>query len=165
LRAVVDLVIDSTFTGMNSNFKSRLQAHCIKLIKQKIVALESALVDARESQKSDTKSSAGDKYETFREMMNQEIEKLQQQLQQQKTIQAVFTALDLSIKDTVTEGSLLETEKGLFYLSAALGKINFEEKTVVCLSAQSPLGKMFSGKSIGERVLFNGVEYTVEDVV
>ncbi|MBC7588620.1 MAG: transcription elongation factor, partial [Chitinophagaceae bacterium] len=46
------------------SFKQNIVHHYHQLINDKIVSLTNALNDLRESSKNETKSSAGDKYET-----------------------------------------------------------------------------------------------------
>ena len=55
------------------DFKSGLYALCLSFIAQRIETAETALQQAQEASNDDTKSSAGDKFETTREMMQQDI--------------------------------------------------------------------------------------------
>lgn len=61
--------------------KAELHTLCLSLAEERIQAIRGSIKDARDASVSDTKSSMGDKYETTREMMSIEIEKLQKQLE------------------------------------------------------------------------------------
>ena len=61
-------------------FKSSLYQHLVKEVNYKIDALSNEIKLLDQSRDSNTKSSAGDKYETDRSMVQLELEKYQSQL-------------------------------------------------------------------------------------
>lgn len=72
----------------------------------------------------ESKSSAGDKHETARAMMNLEQEKLERQYQELMTMKDRFDKINFeSPIDKIQLGSLIETNKGFFLLSVGLGKV------------------------------------------
>ncbi len=110
----------------------------------------------------ETKSSAGDKFETSREMMSQSrqsiagrIDVFNEQLYFLSQIQAN------SLLDKVSSGSLVETNEGYFFFGLALGNLTFKKKQVIALSFQSPLGKAFLNKQVGDQVEFRGRTFIV----
>lgn len=110
----------------------------------------------------ETKSSAGDKFETSREMMSQSrngissrIDAFKAQIYFLSQIQA-----NSSFKK-VSSGSLVETNEGYFFFGLALGNLNFNQKQVIALSFQSPLGKAFLNKKVGDKVTFRGRTFTL----
>jgi hypothetical protein len=58
-----------------NTIKEELYKHCINYVHNCIDTAQKAIDDAVESANDDTKSSAGDKYETGREMMQQDIDR------------------------------------------------------------------------------------------
>ena len=64
----------------NSTLKIDLLRKLEEVIQSKIEELKLSIASAKESRDNDTKSSAGDKYETGREMMQMEINKASAQL-------------------------------------------------------------------------------------
>lgn len=102
-------------------------------ISDRIENLEQLILDKRNSN-NDTKSSMGDKYETGREMLQQEINNLQNQLNafllQKQSILSIKT--DKCSK--VEKGSLVETEKGSVIKKGGYDVVKFEadctEKTL-----------------------------------
>ena len=126
----------------------------IKLINQKlsekIQNFEKLIAETRASN-NDTKSSMGDKYETGREMLQQEINNLQVQLnevlKQQDFLKTSFDKLRMTKKfDKAEKGAIVKTEKGLFFISVSLGEVTFENQKIICISPESPLAKAMNGK-------------------
>ena len=68
--------------------KPALHALCHAFIEQRIAAARTAMQAAQESSSSETKSSAGDKYETGREMANAERDRNAAHMQQAQQLQA-----------------------------------------------------------------------------
>ena len=141
----------------------------IKLINQKlsekIQTFEKLIAETRASN-NDTKSSMGDKYETGREMLQQEINNLQVQLnevlRQQDFLKTSFDKLRMTKKfDKAEKGAIVKTEKGLFFISVSLGEINFDNQKIICISPESPLAKAMNGKQKGEVFSLNNINQKI----
>ena len=146
--------------------KEVLYQLCLDFIKQRIQTAETALAQAREASNDDTKSSAGDKYETSREMMQQDIDRNKRLLmdaqENKKTLEAIGQAHP---GDTVSGGSLVHTSEGSFYISISAGQLQSGNKTVFAISAASPIGKLMLGKKKGDHFAFNGKKYLLNEVL
>ena len=68
---------------MADNIKHLLHQQCIAYVQKRLQEAEHAFRDAEQAANDDTKSSAGDKYETGREMMQQEKNRITAQLKKQ----------------------------------------------------------------------------------
>lgn len=146
--------------------KPELHALCTALLEQKLSDLAKSIQDVRESVASDTKSSMGDKYETAREMAQQELGKLQQQEAITRQLLLGLKTLDATkVCNTVTAGALVKTDKMWFYLAAGIGKVEMGQENMMVISLQSPLGRALNGKSAGETAQVNGVIYRILEVV
>jgi hypothetical protein len=106
----------------------------------------------------DNKSSAGDKFETGRETMTQDLNTVEKQLKQ-----AHFEFDELcrlqsikGISPTIQEGSLVKIGNDLFLISISLGQINVGDSKVFLLSENSPLGQSLIGKKENEEIQFRG---------
>lgn len=144
----------------------------IKLISQKlsekIQNFEKLIAETRASN-NDTKSSMGDKYETGREMLQQEINNLQVQLnevlKQQDFLKTSFDKLRMTKKfDKAEKGAIVKTEKGLFFISVSLGEINFDNQKIICISPESPLAKAMNGKLKGDVFSLNNMSQKIVDI-
>lgn len=69
-----------------------------------------------------------------------------------------------AIHTKVVLGSLVQTNEMLFYISAALPKIQLENETIIAVSPQSPLGSQLMGKSLGDEVLINNNRFQIKAI-
>ncbi len=127
------------------------------LIDERIESAQMAIALAKESRDSETKSSVGDKYETGRTLMQQEVEKNRVQLHKTERLKAELENIDLKKKfDKVEFGSLVSDGKNLYFIATALGKIEVDGKNCFCISLASPIGKALQNKAVGDKVSFMG---------
>jgi transcription elongation GreA/GreB family factor len=145
--------------------KEKLIQLLLSLVEEKINTAKAEIESAREAQQNETKSSAGDKYETSREMMTQEIEKHSKSLadaEQQKSILIHLSALKPA--KCVELGSWVETNHGHYFLATGMGSIKTDAFTIQTISLQSPIGKALLNKKRGDRFEFNGKQYSILNV-
>ena len=147
-------------------FKEKVFAACLQLLHTKIQALQNTLQELAEGAISDGKSSAGDKHETARAMMQLEQEKISKQLDEVLAQKAILEKIDCTIKSTqIIKGSLIKTNKGYLFLSVALGKISIDGVDIIVLSPQSPLGLKLMGLSVNSITQINAVTYIIEEIL
>ncbi len=121
--------------------------------------------DLAQDAQNDAKGSAGDKHETALSMMHLEQEKLNQKLAEIIEQKNVVDKIDAdAIHTKVVLGSLVRTNDMLFYISAALPKIQLENKTIIAVSSQSPLGSQLMGKSLGDEVVINSNRFQIKSI-
>jgi transcription elongation GreA/GreB family factor len=148
-----------------STLKQQLYEICVAYAAQKINDAQAAIQLATESAEADTKSSAGDKYETAREMLKQEIEKAQMQLAEaEKLKQQLFHISAESKSETVAAGSLVITDNGLFYVAVAAGQHTLNGKTYIIISPASPLAQKMLGQKAGSAFTLNNRTYVIKKV-
>lgn len=127
--------------------KVKIHTHCLQLLQEKINSIAGLIEDARAASNNDTKSSMGDKYETTREMMQIEINKLLLQLSEAQQMILSLKVIDPAKPCSKAEpGALIETEQMIFYLCTGLGKITVDNKVIMVISPASPIGKALYGK-------------------
>jgi transcription elongation GreA/GreB family factor len=143
--------------------KSELLEIIHQKISEKIQKLEQLIAETRASN-NDTKSSMGDKYETSREMLQQEINNLQIQLNEHLKSQQILKNIQPNPHKTVTLGSLVETEKGMFFIAISLGELSFNQEKVFVISTESPLAKAMNGKKTGESFVVNNLQQTIKNI-
>jgi uncharacterized protein (UPF0128 family) len=148
------------------NIKSDLYQLCVNFIETRIQTAEFALKQAREASNDDTKSSAGDKFETSREMMQQDIDRNKRLLIDAEENQRVLNSLkDAPFSESARNGSLVYTNNGNFYLSISAGQLHLGKELFFAISAVSPIGKLLLGKKKGQQFDFNGKKYQINEVV
>lgn len=137
-----------------------------EMLATKIEMTTAAISSLRTAKNSDTKSSAGDKYETGRAMMQMELDKEEQQLNQTTRLKNELASINLEKKHSRVEfGSLVETNQGIYFISIPVGKITVADLDYFVLSMASPVGKLLEGKKIGEKMVFQGREFVIQGVL
>ncbi|WP_303310514.1 3-oxoacyl-ACP synthase [Hymenobacter sp. BT730] len=137
--------------------KLALFSACQQYVQQRIEACQHAMQAAQESANSETKSSAGDKYETGRAMAQNERDRNAVQLQQAKQLQGELDRIQPEKScDTVRPGALVHTSMGRFYISISAGKVMVDGQDYFAVSAAAPVTVALSGKRTGEQAVFNG---------
>jgi hypothetical protein len=151
---------------MNQNIKEKLLDFCLKNIAEKLQWAQQRIAESQQSANEETKSSAGDKYETGRAMMQIEIEKYMRQMAEyQKQMQAL-QAIQLQAEYTIAlAGSLVQTSRGNYFLSVGLGKISVEGQDFWAISPTSPIGELMYKKTVGHQFSFNGTKFAIEYIL
>ncbi|MEP6711624.1 MAG: hypothetical protein ABJA37_04365 [Ferruginibacter sp.] len=147
------------------SFKEEVHLAFSRLLNEKIMQLQQGLNDLYESAKNETKSTAGDKHETALAMLQIEQENIRRQLREVQKQLAIFEKIDPALQSAqVRIGSLVETNKNYLFLSAGIGKITLNNKMVIALSPQSPLGLKLMGLQKNNSIQMNAVEYVIKSV-
>lgn len=145
--------------------KQKLIQACSDYLKDKINSLNTIINEVSESSNSESKSSAGDKHETSKAMMQLEIEKLGTQLKEAEGQLAEFEKINFNKDFQSTEqGCLVETNKGYFLIASSIGKITVDDQIVFVISSKSPLAVAFAGKQRKDSLSFNGTEYLINAI-
>ncbi len=150
----------------NKLIKLKLLRLCRELIDEKLNAIQQQSKSLQDSLASETKSSAGDKHETGRAMIQLEREQLGKQVSQLEQQSAVLSRIDLDQSHKlISIGSLVYTSKENYFISVPVGKLEIEGKTYYAISSHSPIAKLLLKKSIGDSVEFNGSRFTIKIVI
>ena len=158
--------LSNVISLISLSFKQKIHAECIAALRVKTLRQQKIIQDAQQAAADDTKSSAGDKFETSREMMKQEIQKAQQQMAIYEKMEEVLMQISLKeVQDQVGLGSLIQTDEGLYYFSVSLGQLQVEGQKVFILSMASPFGKNLYGKTKGEGMDFRGRKILIEEIL
>lgn len=144
--------------------KSEVLSFCKKYLDEKIQELKTEIKKIKEDAANETKSSMGDKYETGREMMMQERRKLAEQLENLLKQKVALEIIDDKPHDVIKNGSLVQTNQGLFLFATALGALSIKGTQIFVISQSAPLAKEMLGKRRGDSFLFNKKEQAVVDV-
>ena len=146
--------------------KQQLYNHCHQHIKSSIAAAQNVINNAREASQNETKSSAGDKYETGREMMQQEIDMAMQRISELQKLKASLDRIDPAlVSKKIQPGSVALTSQGSYYIAISMGKTIINGNVYYIISPASPLGSKLIGTEAGDTIAFNGKEFTVNDVI
>lgn len=135
----------------------------LRLLLTKEEDLKSIIFNLRVSN-NDTKSSMGDKYETSREMLQQEINMLERQLSEIQKQKDIFLKIRSENTDTVTLGAVVSTSLGNLFISTGIGEIKMGDQTIKAISINSPLAQNLLNKRINDTFALNGKEFTILNI-
>ncbi len=148
--------------SVSVEIKQQLYQIVTEQIKQRITDAETAIAEARKASENDTKSSAGDKFETGRAMMQQEIDLNSRQLLEARKMQAQLQQIGFDSKHIIAQaGSLVETDQGDFYLAVSTGALFIDTKRYYAISVASPIGLQLKGKKAGETFKLNDKKFKI----
>lgn len=150
-----------------NEFKAKVYQTAISQLKEKEALLATERKNIIESILEDEKSSAGDKYETGRETMTQDLNTIEGQIKQGKADLEELYRLH-TIKDTpstVQEGALVKLGADWFLIAVSIGLVKVEDAKVFLMSRISPLGELLMGKKKNEQVNFRGKTQVIEELV
>ncbi len=146
--------------------KRAVVSHLDRLLAEKLATCAEAMDSIRNAFASDTKSSAGDKHEVGRAMVQQELDKLHAQRINLLNLQEELRRVPLDrIHDRVGSGSLVRTDHGTYFIAIGLGAIEVAGGTCFAVSLASPIGRSLKDKRAGEEVVFNGKRIVIEGIV
>lgn len=143
--------------------KSKILQTVKNRIAEKMLKFEELIASTRASS-NDTKSSMGDKYETGREMLQQEINNLQRQLNEVSVQQISVQKITAEPSAKVQSGALVKTDKGLFYIAASVGEVVSDNRKIMTVSPESPLVKAMAGLGKGQGFFVNTVSHQIEEI-
>lgn len=138
---------------------------CKAYIDTRIKNAEQLIADAREAISNETKSSAGDKYETTREMMQQDIDMATMRMSDAKQQLQVLERIDaLAVTDRIIPGSLVYTDKGNFYVAINAGQLKINNVSYQTISLTAPIGQAMKGLAAGNNFTFNSKQYRIDKI-
>lgn len=148
------------------NVKQQLFEFCKEYVDARTIRIQNNIQSIQESLTAETKSSAGDKHETGRAMLQLEREKLGQQLQEVERMAIILSRISITLKtNAVVLGSLVKTSKRDYFLAISAGEYEDTDNPIFCISRGTPIGKLLLGKSIGDVVDFNGEKLRISEIV
>ncbi len=148
------------------DFKRAALQKLTEIVKEKIDIANSSLHATIEGRDNQTKSTAGDKHETGRAMMQAEQQRNEIQLGKAILLKKELQQIDLAKTfEQVQSGALVITNQGTYFIAIGLGKVVVAEKNVFSISVLSPVGKILLNKQVGDSVQFQNKEIIIEEIL
>ena len=145
--------------------KEELKQICLNHIPVKIDETNGRISSLQKDLGSETNSSAGDKHETGRAMIQLEMEKESQKLKSFAAMRNSLDRMDLENQSEVARlGSLVKTSISNYFISASLGILQGDHESYYAISVQSPIGQLLLGKKAGDSIQFNGREIQINSI-
>ena len=123
--------------------KRELYNQCNIFVESRLQSIQNTIAEIQESLLSETKSSAGDKHETGRAMLQLEREKAGQQLAEAQKVKEILAKIDVTNSSKkVCLGSVVYTSQANYFISIGAGKITVDGIDFFAISPNTPIGKL-----------------------
>ncbi len=145
--------------------KEALLNFCWDHFNDRMENLKKSRASLQESLNSETKSSAGDKHETGRAMVQLELEKLGKQFSELEKLKEVLQKVDIAKEaNKIVLGSLVKTSTASYFIAISAGKYTKEGTTFFCISPSAPIARLLLGKEKGDNFIFKGKQIEILEV-
>lgn len=145
--------------------KEVLYNACLNFVDNRLLTVNKAISDIQYSLQSETKSSAGDKHETGRAMLQLEREKAGHQLseieKQKEILQNINTA---SKHQRVAFGSVVFTSKANYFIAISAGEISLKDYKIYAISVATPMAQLLLSKMVGDTIQFRDDVFTITKI-
>lgn len=146
--------------------KKIFYARIMEMLNYKVEEAVKTVASLRQSENSDTKSSAGDKHETGRAMQQIELENNQVRLSKAISTRNQFSGINMDqVYHKVEFGSLIFTNAEMYFIATGIGRLEIENKEVYVISLASPIGQALKDKKAGNIINFRGKEIRIDRIV
>lgn len=148
-----------------SALKELVVSKLFEIVNTRIQEIESEIKETNDSKKNESKSSAGDKYETSREMIQQVLNNLESQLAKYAQMKNELESTNFNLtSDNIKVGSLIITDTAKFLISIAIGKITINNNEVYAISINSPIGESLKSKKKNDIINFQNRNIKIIDI-
>ena len=146
--------------------KQQLYNQCFQFIENRLLTVRKTINEIQESLLSETKSSAGDKHETGRAMLQLEREKAGNQLSEIVKVKEVLSKIDPSKSSKIIGlNSVVYTTKSNYYVAISAGAFSINNEKFYAISPNTPIGQLLIGKGVGDAIVFREQGFTITEVL
>ena len=152
---------------MKSNFelKQQLYGQCADFVEGRFLNIHNQIKEIQESLTSETKSSAGDKHETGRAMLQLEREKAGHQLAEVEKLKEALSKIDVEkFSETIGIGSVIFTTKENYFIAISAGQLEVGSDKFFAISPNTPIGLLLMGKKPNAHIVFREQHFLIESV-
>lgn len=148
------------------NIKESLYLKCVDVIENSYKTIQNTINEIQESLTSETKSSAGDKHETGRAMLQIERENAGNQLAEIQKLKAVISKIDISKTSKIVGlGSVVFTTQNNYFMAISAGELKLENEIFYAISPNTPIGQLLMFKTVGDEVVFREQKFKIETIL
>jgi len=146
--------------------KLELYDFCLEFVDNRFQTIQNTIKEIQESLLSETKSSAGDKHETGRAMLQLEREKSGNQLAEIQKLKAILNKVNSEAKhQKIALGSLVYTTQSNYFIAISAGEIVLDSKRFYAISQATPIAKLLISKTVGDEVLFRNTTIRITQIL
>ncbi len=149
----------------NLKIKEQLYKQCVDFVEERLSNIQNQIKGIQESLNSETKSSAGDKHETGRAMLQLDREKSGQQLAEVEKLKEALSKIDVEkTSETISLGSVVFTTKANYFIAISAGQLEVAPDNFFAISPNTPIGLLLMGKTADDEIVFREERFCIENV-
>jgi len=146
--------------------KKQLYNKCQDFLNNRLEVIQNTIKDIQNSLQSETKSSAGDKHETGRAMLQLEREKAGNQLSEIQKLQEILQKIDSdTVHQKVALGSIVYTTNLNYFIGISAGEIIVDVRKFYAISPSTPIAQLLLSKMVGEQIQFRSSTFAITKIV
>lgn len=147
------------------SLKEKLYIECESFIDHRLKNVQNTINQIQKALLSETKSSAGDKHETGRAMLQLEREKAGQQLAEVQKTKDILSKLDPNkSSDIACLGSVIYTNKINYFIAISAGALKENKEVFYAISPNTPIAKLLLAKRKGDIIEFKGEKFIIKKI-
>ena len=149
-----------------NNFKEKTVSVSSEKLKTQINFIQTQLGELKEANTNETKSTAGDKHETGRAMLQLDREKLGQQLAGiQKLKQELLKVNIETVSKKVFLGSVVYTSQHNYFIAISAGELSYKSEKFYAISFLTPIAKVLLTKEVGDHIEFGNSTFAITKIM
>ena len=147
------------------NTKQKLYNKCQDFLNNRLEVIQNTIFDIQKSLQSETKSSAGDKHETGRAMLQLEREKAGHQLAELQKLNETLHKIEIKSKhNNVALGSLVKTSHLSYFIAISAGELIVNGIHYYAISVSTPIAQLLLSKEVGDSIQFRETKFTITEI-
>jgi transcription elongation GreA/GreB family factor len=148
------------------SLKRQLLNQCKAYADLRIATAKQSMNHAQQAANEEGKSSAGDKYETGRAMMQIERDKAAQQLEEALKLKSIVDHINPDLKHhKVMQGSLVITNSKKIFIAIGIGKMDVDGESYLVVAPTAPIGKALIGLNVNSQITFNKELLIIQEIL
>lgn len=146
--------------------KKKLYNLCLEFIENRLLTVKNTMDEIQESLLSETKSSAGDKHETGRAMLQLEREKAGNQLAEIQKVNQLLAKININkCSKIIGLGSIIYTTQANYFIAISAGELKIDNENFYAISTNTPIAKLLLGKTVSNEVQFRDQHFKIIKVL
>ncbi|WP_067145417.1 3-oxoacyl-ACP synthase [Pseudotamlana agarivorans] len=149
----------------SAKIKEALYRLCCDFIDDRFKTIQKTISEIQDSLTSETKSSAGDKHETGRAMLQLEREKAGNQWSEIQKTKEILDKVNVGkVSKQIGLGSVVYTSQANYFIAISAGVLKVEQEHFYAISSNTPIGQLLMGHSVNDVITFRDQNFTITGV-
>ena len=147
----------------NLKLKQKLFNLCCDFVENRRNIVQTTINEIQESLTSETKSSAGDKHETGRAMLQLEREKAGRQLAEIEKLKENLAKINPDSESKIVGlGSIVYTTQANYFIAISAGQMEVDSQSFFAIAPNTPIGLLLMGKNVGDKLTFKETTFVIK---